>query len=103
MLIDVLEVLLGSLSRPLSSCQFSIEKDLGNTAVLHTGDMAQPARARLFKYGVHGGDPCPLHHCVIGYFVSPGDAQDARQAVHVERVKSSFLLRAQSPRLTAVM
>ena len=69
---------------------FPVAKVLGNTAVLHH-------EAFLLEYGVHGGDPCPLHHCVVEYFVSPGDAQGEPQAAHVEGVESSLLLRAQSP------
>ena len=49
------------------------------------------------EYGVQRCDPCPFQHCVVGYFVSPGDDQDASQAAHVEGVESSFWLRAQSP------
>ena len=45
MLADTPEVQLGSPSWPLSCCQFSIEKVLGDTAVLHMGNMAQPPQA----------------------------------------------------------
>ena len=106
MLADALEVKLESPRWPLSSCKFSPEKVLWDTAVLHNGNMAQPAQVPLPEYGVHDGDPCPLKHCVLGYFVSQGDAQDApasggacgrRFKVEDSRVESSFLHRAQSP------
>ena len=54
--------------------------------------MAQPAQAPLLKYGVHEGDHCLLKHCVVVYFVYPGDAQDAPRAAYVGGVVSSLLL-----------
>ena len=88
-LADVHEAQLGSPIQPLSSCQSSKEKVLGDTVVLHKGDMAQSVQVPL--QGAYGGDPCHLRQCFVGYFVSPGDAQDVPQAVHVEGVESSFL------------
>ena len=57
---DVLNVQLGSPSQPLSACQFSTEKVFEDTAILHSGDMAQSAQVLPLEYGVHGGDPCLL-------------------------------------------
>ena len=70
---------------------------LWDTTVFRTGDMTQTAQAPLLEYDVHRGDPSPLRYRVVAYFISPGDAQDEPQAAHVEGVKSSSLLRAQSP------
>ena len=63
---DVLEAQLTSPYQPLSSCQISMKKVLGDTAVLHTEDTAQPAQAPLHEYDVDGGDPCPLKQCIVG-------------------------------------
>ena len=86
----VLEAQLGSLGWPLSCRQFSVERVLGDKAVLIAGDWASQRRSLCFSVVYIGGGPFPLNLCVFGCFVSPGDAQDASEAAHEERFQSSF-------------
>ena len=55
------------------SCQFSVEKVFGDTAVHHPGDLASASVWVRFTWRY----PCPLKHIVGGYLVSSRDTQDA--------------------------
>ena len=75
-LADILEPEFGSPCVSFPSSQFPVENVLGNTPILHSTHMTQPAQPALPQEGVHAGQTCAGQDFSVGHFVLLGDAEN---------------------------
>ena len=98
---DVFEVKNRPSSRPGASGKLTVQRVLGNLAILHAADMTKPAQVPLGKQGKHAWYCCLSLDIFVWDTVLPGDAQNPSEVVQVECIESAFLSGIQSPCLTA--
>ena len=68
-------VLVTSFHTPLALHEFTIQEFLGNSILIHSLDVANPAQVFLAEEGIHGGDSCSLQDDTVGDVVLPGDGR----------------------------
>ncbi len=72
--------------------EFSVEELLGDTVIMHAGDIACSSQLGLACDGSDAGETCPLQNLCVGNFVLPTNVQKAAEASEMEVVEDLFLL-----------
>ena len=54
--------------------KLTVKQIFGNSAVVHSVDMAQPSESSLGQDSEHAGDPCTPEYLCVRYFVLPCDS-----------------------------
>ena len=102
MLADISVAQLGAANSSLARGKFAIEDVLWDVPILHPAHVAEPSQPAWSEQREHGGKTSRLEDLGTGHLVTPMDAEDAAQAVHVEAVQFALLFGVCRPCLAAV-